>query len=118
MPNEKIDVLDKAKVSAAAAAVIIVTIIGAMVWFFDQVPNKKDVESQEAFSTRIIGWVKEGQASEKQERVALEGRLQAQIDKQHMDDIIFQERVLHSLDVLGNDVKNILERIPRKMALK
>lgn len=116
MPDK--DVLDKAKVSAAAAAVIIAAIISAMVWFFGQVPNKKDVESQEAFSTRIIGWVKEGRAEEKIERAALEARLQTQIDKQHTDDIVFQERVLHELDVINSDVKNILERIPRKLALK
>lgn len=103
------DNLDKMKISAVAAVGIIAVIIGAMWAFMHDMPTRKDVESNEALSLRITSWVKEGQATERSERGALESRLQSQIDHGH-------EEVLHRLDVIDSDIKSILERLPRKVA--
>lgn len=110
MPKEN-DLLDKAKISAAAALVIIVTIIGALVWFFDRIPQKSDVEDAEAKSMRIINWVKELDQGTKSNAISLEARLHGEFIRglDHLD---------KRLDTIEDVQRDILSRMPRKVAEK
>lgn len=106
--------LDRAKISAAAALVIIVTLVSAMAWFLREIPTKKDVEDNDAKSTRIVTWVKELDQAKRAESLALEARIQAQLSTMRTDNVSFQVQVLRRLEVIDGDVKNILTRLPHK----
>lgn len=100
----KENLLDRAKISASASAFIVATLIGAMAWFFSNIPSKESIGVQDARSQRIVDWVKELDGKNAEAREQLESRLQSQINTN-------QAQIMRELDIINGDVKNILVRM-------
>lgn len=110
---EKDTLLDKAKVSAAAAAAIIAVLGGGGYTMYKDLlqamPSQDKVAANAERIDNTIKWNKEEFGKIDLRQLASENRLQAQIDKNHTEE-------MHAIDEVREDVKNILSRTPRKLA--
>lgn len=103
--------LDRLMVSVPVGAVIIVAIIGAMSWFFEKVPNKNDIEGNQAMSLRISAWVKEELTKVDSRQIASEKRVLDIGADNHRE-------ILRRLEVIEGVERDILSRLPRRVAIK
>lgn len=103
------DMVDRLKVSVGVGAAIVVVLVSAMAWFFREIPNRKDIDEADSRATKIVAWVKELDAANKDQRVMLEARISSRLDSEHGD-------VVRELSEIKRDVKDILSRMPRKLA--
>lgn len=103
--------VEKMAVSVSVGAVIIVALIGAMGWFFEKVPTRGDIESNEAMSLRISAWMKEELNKVDTRQVASETRVMV-LENRHYDELI------HRFDVMEGVQRDILSRLPGRVAGK
>lgn len=107
--------VDRAKISAAAACAIVVVLGGAGYTAYKDLlaslPSKDVVDTNTQKIQNVITWDKEEHARLSAERVASEA-------KQHADDLVFQNQVLRRLEIMEGVERDILSRLPRRVAEK
>lgn len=105
--------IDRAKISAVAACTIVVVLGGAGYTAYKDLlaslPSKDVVDSNTTRIQNVITWDKEEHKRLTDERVASE-------TKQHADDVLFQGQVIRRLEIMEGVERDILSRLPRKMA--
>lgn len=107
--------LDRAKISAAAACAIVIVLGGAGYTAYKDLlaslPSKDVVDNNTARIQKVIDWDKEEHVRLTKERIESE-------TKQHDNDVLFQSQVLRRLEIMEGVERDILSRLPRRVAIQ
>lgn len=105
---------------ASISIAMTIVIIGAVYSFTRDTPTNRDLDkshdNSEAMSLRITSWAKEEFKAQDARNALTEVRLQSQIDRHIGVEAEVNRQIISRLDILDSDIKQILGRLPRRIA--